>query len=536
MMKTAIVIVALLLVTAASVWRYSQPAPIEMTSSTSYLVDWPERVTIKTQRGTATGLSNGDSLAFLGLPYARPPLGERRFRPPQPLSESYGDVDATDFPNICIQDAAPTFFGADSFKRSEDCLYLNIFTPSAEGKSRPVLVWIHGGSSAGSANGTDGSILAEQGDVVVVAVNFRVGMLGFLDLSGYGDEYLGSASNGIRDQIQALQWVRDNIGDYGGAKENVTIFGESAGGQAVLAIMSAPSADGLYHKAIAHSGGDVNKPPIEARARLAKELGVDEGALLEKLQTLPIESLLRVQAAFDWGDPGSVDGTVVTRSVKDAIIDRGAEGVPLIAGSNRDEGKLFAYVIPEFLHGLVLESVAGNILENMDGEQYIAALETAFPEDDSSQIFERVWNDELARSSLNAAVRASAAGPGGWLYRFDLPVQRIPELGAAHAAEIAFTFNQFARELPATAYLYDPHDTTVRQLANDWSNTVIQFAKTGNPNGAGLPAWPRYTAETRRVLILDDISRVVSNPYAADRARWGDTEKKSSEYMISTSP
>ena len=133
-------------------------------------------------------------------------------------------------------------------------------------------------------------------------------------------------------------------------------------------------------------------------------------------------------------------------------------------------------------------------------------------------------------------MRASAAGPGGWLYRFDLPVQRIPELGAAHAAEIAFTFNQFARELPATAYLYDPHDTTVRQLANDWSNTVIQFAKTGNPNGAGLPAWPRYTAETRRVLILDDISRVVSNPYAADRARWGDTETKSSEYMISTSP
>ncbi|MDA1298642.1 MAG: carboxylesterase family protein [Proteobacteria bacterium] len=525
--------VALLLVVVAGVWWYSQQqaAPIEMTSATRYLLDWPERVTINTRRGAVTGLSNGDSMAFLGLPYARAPVGQRRFKPPEPLGESQAAVDATDFPDICIQDDPPVSLGRDRFTRSEDCLYLNIFTPSADGQVRPVLVWIHGGSSSGSANNTDGSILAEQGNVVVVAINFRVGMLGFLDLSDYGDEFDGSANNGIRDQIQALRWVRDNISDFGGDQDNVTIFGESAGGQAVMAIMSAPSADGLYHRAISHSGGAVNRPPIDARAMLAKELGVDEGELLDKLQTLPIEPLLRAQAAFDWGDPGSIDGTVVTRSVKDAILDRGVTGVPLIAGSNRDEGKLFAYLIPRFLHGLVIELVASNILEGVDGKQYIASLEAAFPEDDSTQIFERVWNDELARSALNVAVRASAAGPGGWLYRFDLPVQRLPGLGATHAAEIAFTFNQFARELPETAYWYDPHDPVVRRLANDWSNTVIQFARTGDPNGAGLPAWPRYTAESRQTLILDDNPRVMSNLRAADRARWGDIETSSSDFQ-----
>jgi para-nitrobenzyl esterase len=532
-MKIAFGIVALL-VAVASVWWFSQPRPIEVTSQTNYLLDWPERSTINTRRVAVTGLSNGDSIAFLGVPYARPPIGERRFKPPEPLGESSGDVDATNFPNICIQNDSPAMLGTNRSTRSEDCLYLNIFTPSTDGNEHPVLVWIHGGSSSGSANGTDGSMLAEQGDVVVVAINFRVGLLGFLDLSAFGDEFAGSANNGIRDQIEALKWVRDNIGDYGGDKDNVTIFGESAGGQAVMAIMSAPSADGLYHKAIEHSGGDVNQPPIDARTMLVEQLGVDESALLETLKTLPVDTVLEVQAAFDWGDPGSIDGTVVTRSVKDAILDRGVNGVPLIAGSNRDEGKLFTYLIPWYLHGLVSEFVAGGILENVDGKQYIESLEVAFPEDNDTQIFERVWSDALVRSSVNAAARASAAGPGGWLYRFDLPVQRIPGVGATHAAEIAFTFNQFARGLPETAYWYDPNDPVVRQLATDWSNTIIQFAKTGDPNGAGLPTWPRYTAETRHALILDDSPRVTSSLYAADRARWGDTETSSSEYLTST--
>jgi para-nitrobenzyl esterase len=534
-MKIALVVV-LLLASVTSVWWFSRSSPIEVTPTTNYLLFWPERSTINTHLGALTGLNNGDSLAFLGLPYAHPPVGERRFKLPEPADSWPGVLDATDFPNICVQDDPPELLGdVNRFVRTEDCLYLNIFTPSTEGKVRPVLVWIHGGSfTTGSANDYDGSILAEQGDVVVVAINYRLGMLGFLDLSGYRDEFDGSASNGISDQIEALRWVRDNIGDFGGDKDNVTIFGESAGGQSVMALMAAPSADGLYHKAISHSGGEVNAPSVDARVLLAKQLGINKENLLEKLQILPSKAVLAAQNAISWGGGGRIDGSVVTRSIKEAIIDRGRNGVPIIAGSNLDEGSLFSNLIPWFLYGIIGEAVAENILENVDGKQYIDALKAAYPDYNRTQIFERVWTDLLVRGGTNAAARASAAGPGGWLYRFDLPVQRLPGVGATHGAEIAFTFNQFARELPETAFWYDRNDETVRRLANDWSNTVIQFAKTGDPNGAGLPTWPRYTAESRRTLILDGNPRVMSNLHAVERARWGDTETSSSEYMTST--
>ena len=535
-MKIAVFVVLLILASVTSVWWFNRPSPIEVIPSTDYLLYWPEGPTIQTRMGAVTGLSNGDSLAFLGLPYARPPIAERRFRKSEPAVPWSGVADATAFPNICIQDDPPALLGdVNRFVRTEDCLYLNVFTPSIEGKVRPVLVWIHGGSfTGGSANDYDGSILAEQGDVVVVAINYRLGMLGFLDLSGYGEEFDGSGSNGISDQIEALRWVRDNIDSFGGDKGNVTIFGESAGGQSVMAIMASPSADGLYHKAISHSGGTVNAPAVDARGLLANHVGVVEEKLLETLQTLAPDAVLAAQNTISWGGGGRIDGTVVTRSIKEAIIDRGRYGVPMIAGSNLDEGTLFSYLIPQVFYGIIGEAVADNIVENMDGKQYVEELKAAYPTDDRTRIFERVWTDLLVRGGANAAARASAAGPGGWLYRFDLPVQRLPGVGATHGAEIAFTFNQFARELPGTAFWYDRNDGAVRQLANAWSNTVIQFAKTGDPNGAGLPAWPRYTAESRQTLILDGNPRVMSNVHAVDRTRWGDTESSSSEYLTST--
>ena len=525
----------LLVVAVGAAWWFTRPAPIEMSSTTSYLLDWPERVIVETGMGTVTGLSNGQSLVFLGLPYAQPPTATNRFEPPQTVDPWSGVLDATEFPDICVQDKPRERIGDTHRSQiTEDCLYLNIFTPATDGEPRPVLFWIHGGSfTSGSANNYDGSILAEQGDVVVVAINYRLGMLGFLDLSGFGEAYAGSAANGIRDQIAALRWVRDNIGAFGGDKDNVTIFGESAGGQSVMAIMSAPSADGLYHKAIEHSGAEVNTHAVDARTALAEKLEVSEDALLATLQTLPAEELVTMQSTIRWGGGGRIDGTVITRGAKDAIIERGLDGVPLIAGSNLDEGTLFSFLVPSPFYGFVGEAVAENILEGVSGKDYVEGLKVAYPDDDSTERFERIWKDLLVRGGANAAARASAAGPGGWLYRFDLPVQRVPGFGATHAAEIAFTFNLFARQLAETAYLYDPQDAVVQELAQIWSRTIIQFAKTGNPNGAGLPQWPRYTAETREALILDGNLRVMHNIHAADRERWGDTEVFSSQYQSS---
>lgn len=505
-----------------------------LDSGTQHLLEWGERETIETDLGAVTGLSNGQVHAFLGLPYAEPPVRERRFAPPVPVSSWQQEFSATTFPNICLQDDPGRLFGANPTNvPSEDCLYLNVFTPSIIGSSRPVLFWIHGGSfTGGSANEYDGSVLALQGDVVVVAINYRLGITGFLDLSMVDDAYEGSASNGIRDQIEALRWVNKHIESFGGDPGNVTIFGESAGGGSVLSILASPSADGLYHKAIAHSGASPNQSPPNHIQSLTTYLEVEPEDLPSALRRLSAEQLLAVQLSIDWGGGGNIDGIVVTRSSDQAILDRGANGVPLVAGYTRDEGTLFSFVIPWFFYGNVTEGVAGGIAGPENAAGYLARLSKAYPDDSGKERLERVFQDLLSRGMMNSAARASAAGPGGWLYRFDMPLQKIPELGATHGAEIAFTFNNFAGDAPETAFLYDKHDPSVRTLARNWSQTVLQFAKTGYPNGSGLPYWPRYTVETRETLILDSNPRVESFLNVAERERWGDMETASSDFYL----
>ncbi len=535
-MKLLVVIALIVIVIALGLWLalIRHNPEIDVTSSRDHILKWQERKTIETRLGTVTGLGNGRVHAFLGLRYAQPPSGERRFLRPLAVTPWRGTFDATSFPRIAWQSADTPLEERDLSQMSEDSLFLNIFTPATEGANRPVLFWIHGGGFVeGSANGYDGSVLAEQGDVVVVAINYRLGMFGFLDLSGLGDELAGSASNGIRDQILALTWVRDNIADYGGDRNNVTIFGESAGGASVMAIMSAPSADELYHKAIAHSAASVNQPPEDHRQALADHLQVEPADLPTTLRSLSAEDLMAVQQALSFSNGGTIDGTVITRSSNEAILDRAANGVPLIAGTNRDEGTFFSYVIPAVIYGWLGEEIAANVIPSIDVKQYLGDLNKAYLDDSRKEHFERIWTEMFRRSATNAAVRASAAGPGGWLYRFDMPVQRgvSEDIGATHAAEMAFTFNTFAVDAPESAFFYDKNDPDVRQLALGWSSTIMQFAKTGDPNGAGLPFWPRYTAEGRQTLILDSAPRVEAFLDAADRERWSDTEKTSSEFF-----
>ena len=210
----------------------------------------PAMTTITTRLGTIVGkLENGIQI-YRGVPYAEPPVGERRFKAPELRGPWSGTLDATRPGNRAMQPKIPGL-GSSSATYSEDCLVVDIYTPAADGRARPVLFWIHGGAYyIGSGNEHDGSILAAQGDVVIVTVNYRLGVFGFLDLSKYDDALAGSVSNGFRDQILALTWVRDNIKDYGGDPNNVTIFGVSAGGASVNALLAAPSADGLYHRAL----------------------------------------------------------------------------------------------------------------------------------------------------------------------------------------------------------------------------------------------------------------------------------------------
>ena len=528
-MKILITIAVLLIVAALLVWLAMGPslfARFSPSASTDTdISQWKITDPIETKMGSVVGLSHDRGLAFLGLRYAKAPVGDLRFKPPVPADSWDGVFEATRFPNIAMQpDAPPLAREANAGPMSEDSLFLNVYTPSLEGAGRPVLVWIHGGSfTMGSGNGYVGAQLAAQGDVVVVSINYRLGMFGFLDLSAYGEDYAGSASNGIRDQIAALRWVRDNIADYGGDADNVTIFGESAGGTSVASIMAAPEADGLYHKAILHSSVAVHAPPHSQQDSLAQHLKVPPDQLLETLQAMPADEIIAVQQKVRPNFGGIVDGVVVTRSTHQAIAERGAAGVPVIAGSNKDEGTMFTFLAPRFVWGLAGSAVADLTTGGKETDAYLQALKAAYPEDGGADHFERIWTDMFRVGAHKVAKQASEKGAGGWHYRFDMPVQNNPfgiTLRATHGSEIGFTFNWFADPDMRPSALYDGHDQAVRQLAEIWSNSIIQFAKTGDPNGAGLPDWPRFEGDGQKTLILDRDPRIDTHTDGNDLARW----------------
>jgi len=487
--------------------------------------------TITTRLGAVTGKLEYGIQSFLGVRYGKPPVGERRFLAPELHGPWSGTFDATNFGDRAMQPKDSSL----GQTYSEDCLTVNIHTPAADGRSRPVLFWIHGGAYyVGSSNDHDGSHLAAQGDVVVVSVNYRLGVFGFLDLSRYDSDLAGSLSNGFRDQILALTWVQDNIADYGGDPDNVTIFGVSAGGASVNALLAAPAADGLYHRALSLSGLGVTNPapPLASASLLADHLKVDEDDLLAHLKQLSAEDLLTAQLASGIRVDASVDGVVVTRDTYQAIKERGRRGVPYIAGSTREEGKIFTALSPD---GAVFDPLVavngtttwlgaktfGLLRDGADPGEYVTALRDAFPSETERALYERVWAEMFRRSAIRTSLAVTAAGSRGWLYRFDLSAAG-GNLGAVHGADVAFTFNDFERPELLRNNWYDPDDPVVRQLAERWSNTVLNFARTGDPNGAGLPHWPEYSADQRAVLILDATPRIEQDPDRELRKRWGD--------------
>ena len=487
--------------------------------------------TVNTRLGAIEGVADGDIQIFLGIRYGQPPVGDRRFKAARMEGPWQGTYDATTVRHRSWQPKPEGIF-AELIRRDprdyscdEDCLFLNVYTPGCDDGRRPVLFWIHGGAfGSGSGYDYNGAALAAQGDVVVVTINYRLGFPGFLDLSAYGEEYRGSASNGIGDQVLALRWLHENIGDYGGDPGNVTVFGESAGGASVNCLIAAPSADGLYHRAIVHSGTMAATPPIPIAAQLAEHLGVGADRLPDTLASLSGEELCNVQMASALPFGAVVDGTIVTRPTVQAIVEKGARGVPCIAGSNANEGTLLSLAVPEEAHAAATPTIAAMGLDGADPTPYLERLRDAYPDESVTRHFERVWNDIFRRASITVAEAATAANGRGWLYRFDLPSTIMEgSLGATHASEIAFTFNSFSRpDLPGIV-MHDGNDPAVVDLARKWSDTVLAFARTGDPNGGGLPEWPAYRAGERRSLVLDRESYIADASLDARQRRlWED--------------
>ncbi len=485
--------------------------------------------TVDTNLGRIEGLDLGTSHAFLGIRFGAPPIEKLRFMPPVAAGGWPGTLDATTYPARAMQGRTLGTMGQETpGPLNEDCLFLNIYTPSTSGAARPVMVWFHGGGfSAGSANEYDGRVLASQGDVVVVTVNYRLGPFGFLDLEPLGDQFKGSVSNGYRDMILALQWVHDHIADYGGDAGNVTIFGESAGAIGVLGLLAAPTARGLFHKAISNSPGAPRMPAGDKTGYMAEKLGIPRSRLLETLQNLPAEEIIKAGLPAGY----CVDGTVLTVEFNEAITDLGVDGVPLIVGTNRTEGTLFTPPDSEGedLTGYEkrLNGSAGGVIRNADTAAYVDGLRRAYPHLNAKRLMEMITTDNFRRSAVEAAERASGAGPGGWLYRFDLATKleyngKLTE--AAHACEMAFTWNAYADPDCHVFSMHDPDAPGVKQLAMRWSETLTRFARTGDPNGGGLPQWPRYSADDRCVMLLDESSSVVDDPDAIHRQLWTEAE------------
>lgn len=464
---------------------------------------------VETAHGPVTGTLFEGITAFRGIPYAAPPVGNLRWRSPQPPRRWREPLAATTLPPSCPQNRSALTPLPDNY--SEDCLYLNVWTPAANQPQarQPVMVWIHGGGFQQGGSGQaiyNGQALAKAG-VVVVTINYRVGLFGFLAhpaLTAESPEQV-SGNYGLRDQIFALQWVRANIANFGGNPDNVTIFGESAGGTSVYVLMTSPLARGLFHRAIAQSASVPSRMASRSErerggVELARKLGIAEGPeALAKLRAVSVADLL-AQGPHDLPFPGSgprqllcVDGQVLTESPEVTFAAGRQAPVPLMAGTTADEGTIWAYKSPPTarrLQALLATTFRGQLAE----ARRVYPAET---DEQARESYAQLLGDGFVWGTRRAVRYQSALLPQVYLYQFARrgPLAQRSGLGAFHGSEIPYIFRSFQSLIALPA----EDDQLSQTMLRYW----VRFADTGDPNGDGTPRWPTYEATGDHHLVLD---------------------------------
>ena len=461
----------------------------------------------RTRDGAVRGIERDGVRTWLGIPFAAPPIKTRRFRPPEPPEPWTGERDATHVGPVAMQARDSIMAGlTDKTVISEDCLSLNVYAP-AHGEHHPVMVWIHGGAfvmGSGSMPLYNGSSFVARHDVVVVTINYRLGLFGFL--------FTGDQGNvGLLDQIAALRWVRDNIAAFGGDAGSVTVMGESAGAMSIAHLLAMPAARGLFHRAILESGAGAIEPPTRKDAEtVAGEVLAELGASPDQLADVPAEKILAAQATLMRQRGLSavapyVDGVNVPRGPRDAALAGEIARVPLLLGSNRDEWALFDVMLPQTT--VVLEAqIRGRLGARAD------ELRAAY----------RSWSDVAGDVVFRIPmVRLAEAHPAPvYMYRFDVASLAFGgKLGAAHALELSLVWNRL--DNPFSALLLGGDTTPFQQVALRMHDTWSAFIRTGIPDGGGLPAWPRYDTERRATMIIDrEDARVEDDAGGVQRRMW----------------
>ena len=444
--------------------------------------------------GVVVGDSDGQVLAFKGIPYAAPPVGELRWKPPAPPAAWSSPRPAAEFGAICPQEGAPRFSatGARLAEPSEDCLTLNVWAP-ANAKGAPVAVWIHGGGNTGGSAVSrfyDGGDFAKDG-VVLVSIQYRLGLLGFFAHPALQTGEAADANFGLLDQIAALKWVQRNIKAFGGDPAQVTVMGESAGGEDVMVLIGAPAARGLFAKAIAESpGGAWERYSSLADAKAHGEKAYP-GSSAEALRKLTVQALLDGPDAD--GEGPILDGALLSQSPLRAIATGPAPAIPLLIGSNSGEGSLLPPRVT-LADGRVKFTPAD-----------VEALKAAYGSSDPRVLAEYAFRDGFF------------AGPVRWiaghwkaqayLYRFDYVADRLRNRGpdAGHASEIPFVF------ATATEFARTADDARVQAMMHGcW----VSFIKTGAPACPSAPAWPVYGAAEDKVMQLSAQPALIPNPSA----------------------
>ncbi len=474
--------------------------------------------TVQVQGGAILGTVSADGAVsqYLGVPFAAPPVAGLRWRPPQPVAPWQGVLETTHAAAACPQPLPPpgSFYQNEFFRtserQSEDCLYLNIWTPTAPlGHALPVMVWFYGGGfvqGSGSLASFDGAALARRG-VVVVTINYRLGPLGFLALPELDRESPDHVSGnyGLLDMLAALRWVHGNIAGFGGDPDAVTVFGQSAGAMGVNAMIAAPLAHGLFRRAIVESYpmfgmADPMQTLAQAEAggaAFAHAVGADSVADLRMVASTDLVRAMRGNAV-GFGLRPNVDGHILPQDMP-AMIAGGGNAAALLIGVNYDEGtELLPPTTPAGLAALARRRFAAEGAE-------VAARYSGADADDATAAQDRMQSDYLLAASAREAQVVAAQGIPAFVYRF---VRLAPgsdpiKVGAFHSAELVYVFG-------TQASVDRPWSARDRELSDQMQQYWTNFAKTGDPNGDGLPTWPRFAPTGPTIMQLGDVTQPIA--------------------------